>query len=165
MPFFVIKVTMKSTKLLALGAAVAIAAGGIFVFKAHAANEAGPFNRGSIIKRIIERLELKDEQIEKIKGELRAEKGTLAPMLRSLHEARKELRETIQSGADESAIRAASAKVAAVDADLAVERAKLHTKIAPILTEEQIAKVKEMEAKVDDFVLQVLKTVGDKLEQ
>ncbi len=158
---------MKTTKLLALSAAAVIAVGGILIFNAHAApGAAGPGpGRGPIFKRIIEQLELKDEQLEKIKAELRAEKDTIAPMLKQLHETRKSLRETIQAGGDETAIRASFSKVAEVEADLAVERAKLHKNIKPILTDEQIEKAKEIEAKVDDFVFDALKTLGERLGQ
>src|SRR5262249_4666675 len=110
-------------------------------------------------------LELTDEQISKIKAELRAEKENIVPLLEKLHETRKGLRETIQSGGNEAAIRAAHAKVADVEADLAVERAKLHNKIVPSLTEEQIGKAKAMEQEMDDFVMQVIKMIGERLEQ
>jgi Spy/CpxP family protein refolding chaperone len=84
-------------------------------------------------------------------------------MLQKLHETRKGLRETIQSDGDETAIRAAFGKVAEVEADLAVERAKLHKKIKPILTDDQIEKAKEIEAKIDDFVFDALSHLGQKL--
>jgi Spy/CpxP family protein refolding chaperone len=157
---------MKNKKLLAIAAAVAVLFGGFAVVKVRAAAEekARPF-RGAVLQRIISELNLDKEQIDKIKGELRAEKEALTTLLTGLHETRKNLRETIQRGGSETDIRAASAKVAGVEADLAVERAKLHTKIAPILTVDQIAKVKTFEEKADDFVIKALKQVGERLEQ
>lgn len=156
---------MKNKKVLAVVAAVAVLFGGFTVVKVRAAGEEkGRSLRGTIIHRIISELELKEDQIEKIKTELRAEKDTLVPLLKQLHQTRKDLRETVQAGGSEIDIRKAAAKVGAVQANLAVERAKLHKKIAPILTEEQITKAKALEEKVDDFVLKALKQVGDRLE-
>lgn len=144
--------------------AAAIFVGGIAVYKTRAENGRPGFARGQIVQRIIKGLGLTDDQISKIKTQLRAEKDTLVPLLKNLHDTRKTLRDTVnQPGASEADVRAAAAKVAAVEADLAVERAKLSGKIAPILTEEQVQKAKDFQAKADDFVINALKTVGEKL--
>lgn len=158
---------MKCKKILLLAAVSAVLASGFVAVKARAAAEekaahASPF-RGEVVRKVISKLELTDEQVEKIKTELRAEKETLATLLRQLHETKRNLRETIQSGGNETEIRAASAKVSVVEADLAVERAKLRAKIAPILTEEQMTKVKLFEEKMDNFVIQAIKNFGGKL--
>lgn len=157
---------MKTSKIIVLAGAVVLLTGGIFIYKAHAENKAsGGFPRGPVMERIIKRLDLTDDQLGRIKTELRAEKETLIPLVKNLHDTRKELRETInKSGASEAEVRAASAKVAAVESDLAVERAKLSGKIAPVLTDEQIAKIHEFQAKSDDFVIHGLKTFGERLD-
>lgn len=163
---FVNEPTMKKTFILVLAAAAVIGAGGFTAIKVHAGVQKPRAGfRGPVMQKIIDGLQLTDEQVDKMKSEIRGEKETLVPLLKQLHETRKGLRDVIQSGSDEAAIRAAAAKVAAVEADLAVERAKLHTKIAPILTDEQILKVKAFEEKVDDFVIKALKTFGENLEQ
>ena len=154
---------MKMFKLLTAATAAALLVGGIFIYQAHAANER-PGPRGPVFQRAIKELGLSDEQMGKIKAALRAEKDTLAPLLKKLHDTRKDLRETVTApDVKEGDVRAASAKVAAVEADLAVERAKLSGKIAPLLTEEQIGKIKEFQAKADDFVIEALKKIGEKL--
>jgi periplasmic protein CpxP/Spy len=107
---------------------------------------------GQFLSKAKEKLGLTDEQINKIKGELLAEKEILKPLVTSLHDAKIGLREVIQKkGASESEIRAASAKVAAVEADLAVERARLYGKLSSILTADQLAKIDEFQEKMDDF--------------
>jgi Spy/CpxP family protein refolding chaperone len=158
---------MKTRNLVATTAVAALIAGGLFIYKAHAETaRAGLGQRGPAIQRAIKELGLSDEQVGKIKSELRSEKDTLTTLLKKLHDTRKDLRETVNTpDVKEADVRAASAKVAAVEADLAVERAKLSGKIAPVLTPEQIGKIKEFQEKVDDFVIHALKTVGEKLEQ
>ena len=144
--------------------AAALIVGGAIVLKTQAQSAGVLAGRGPVLQKIVKGLGLSEEQITKIRTELRAEKETLVPLLKNLHETRKGLRETIQNDGDETAIRAASAKMAAVQADLAVERAKLRVKIAPVLTEEQLLKIKRFEEKVDDFVLNALQNFGEGLD-
>lgn len=154
------------TKYLILTLAAAFAVGG-FIYKANAVERSAPSRfRGTILQRAVEKLELTDAQKQQIKAELRTEKDTLKELLGRLHEARQELREAIRaSDATEAKVRAASSKVAAVQSDLAVERLKLHGKIAPILTEKQKAKIAEFEARVDEFVTEVLERIGERLTE
>jgi len=60
-------------------------------------------------------------------------------------------------------VRAASARVAEVQADLAVERAKLHGRISPILNAEQLSRLKVFQQKVDEFLDRIIETVGERL--
>ncbi len=55
------------------------------------------------------------------------------------------------SDATEDSVRTAAAKVGAVEADLAVERLKLHGQLSPILTPEQREKMATIEAHISDF--------------
>ncbi|MDB6026951.1 MAG: hypothetical protein JWM68_3174 [Verrucomicrobiales bacterium] len=156
---------MKNKRLFSLVAAVALMTGGFAVYKVRAA-EGARSERGPVLQRIIKGLDLKDEQLDKIKTELRAEKDTIVPIIKNLHASRKALREAIHaSGATEASVREASKKVATAESDFAVERMKLSAKIGPILTEEQIAKVKQFEEKADEAVIAVLKKVGEALEK
>src|SRR5882757_6437146 len=112
------------TKTIFIVTAAAIIAGGLIVTTSLAADNpaAGPL-RGQMFKRIAERLDLTADQKAQIKTILAGEKDTLQSLLGQLHDARKDLREAIQAGdANESSVRAASAKAASAEADLAVER-------------------------------------------
>jgi len=158
---------MKAVKWLAMTMAAAIAVGGVTMSRARAAEtaplRAGP---GRFLTRAIEKLGLSPDQVAKIKTKLNGEKDTLTGILCSLHDTRIGLRETIQkSGASEMEIRAAAAKVAAVEADLAVERAKLYGKISPILTADQLAKVNEFQQRADDFVDGAIAAIGKRLAE
>jgi Spy/CpxP family protein refolding chaperone len=159
---------MKTAKWLVITVAAGVfaAGGGLFAFKVHAAERPGLQRafRGQFLERAREKLGLTDDQVTKIKAELKGEKEALTDLLSRLHEARIGLREAIQ-GADsnETSVRAASAKVAAVEADLAVERLKLYGRISPILTADQREKVMEFQAKLDDFVDNAINRIGDRL--
>jgi len=121
--------------------------------------------RGQLLRRIAEKLNLTADQKAQIKSVLSGEKDTLAPLLGQLHEARTNLRAAIRAGdANETTVRAASAKVASVEADLAVERMKLYGKIAPILTEAQRQQLSEMQQRADEFVDNVIARVGSGLD-
>ena len=151
-------------KCLLCALAVALGVGGFAVNRAFAAENSAPEMRGKIFQRIAQRLELTDGQKSEIKKVLSGEKENLKPLLTALHEARTNLRDAIRAkDANESAVRAASAKVAGAEADLAVERMKIFAKIAPVLTEEQRAKISEMESRMDDFAETVIARVGNGL--
>ena len=53
---------------------------------------------------------------------------------------------------NETSVRSASAKVTAIEADLAVERLKLFERIRPVLSNEQLQKLKDLRAWMDDSV-------------
>jgi Spy/CpxP family protein refolding chaperone len=157
--------SMKNKRFLAIIAAVAVTVGGLAVYRAHAAPSDRP-GHGVVLQRIVKGLDLKDEQLEKIKTELRAEKDALVPIVKNLHESRKALRDAIHaSDATETTVRDAAKKVAAAESDLAVERMKLSAKISPILTEEQIEKIKQFEAKTDEAFISALKKIGEALDR
>ncbi len=106
-----------------------------------------------MLQGLAKKLNLTDEQKTQIKAVLIADKGTLVGLFGQLHEARQNLRAAIHaSDANETGVRAASAKVASAEADLAVERMKLYGRIAPMLTDEQRRKIAELEQRIDDLV-------------
>jgi Spy/CpxP family protein refolding chaperone len=121
---------------------------------------------GEGLEKIREKLELTDDQIAQMREVVVAEKETLKNLLSRFQQNRGALRKLVQSAnATESAIRNAAAKVASVEADLAVERHKLYSKLSPILTQEQRDKLKEFQDKVDDFFDLALLRLGQKAEQ
>ena len=119
---------------------------------------------GRFLQRLADSLNLTDDQKAQIKTILRSEKDTLKPLLGQLHSARENLRAAIQaSGANETTVRAASARVAAVEADLAVERRNMFAKIAPLLTDDQRQQLGEFEQRADDFADQAIARARDRL--
>jgi Spy/CpxP family protein refolding chaperone len=147
---------MKTIKLLTIATAAAIIAGGLISAPAQDPSNSAAGTRpgrGQILQRIAKKLNLTDDQKSQIKAVWGGEKDTLKSLFGQWHDARKNLRAAIHAnGANEAAGRAASAKVASVQADLAVERMKLYGKIAPILTDEQRRKIAGFEQRFDNVV-------------
>jgi Spy/CpxP family protein refolding chaperone len=164
---------MKMAKWIGITMAAAVAVGGGMLVKAQAndtndvAGATAPrLGRGLFLGRLRSQLDLSHEQVATIKADLAADRTTLTTLLSSLHDARISLRETIRKpDATEEGIRAASAKVAGVEADLAVERAKLYGKISPVLTPEQLAKMDELQQRADDMVDGAIAGFGRRLAQ
>ena len=116
---------------------------------------------GGYFHRMAQRLNLTDDQKAQIKTIWQSDKDTLKSLFSQLHAARQYLRATIQAaGANETTVRAASAQVAVVEANLAVERMKIFAKIAPVLTDEQRQQLSELERRADDFVGRAIAHAG-----
>jgi len=92
-------------------------------------------------------LGLSDDQVAKIKTEFRAQKDPLKTQAQHVKAARADLRQAIQSGASESELRTAAAKLGSAEGDLAVVRAAVFARIKPILTPEQLAKFQELQSR------------------
>lgn len=116
-----------------------------------------------MLQRAAEKLGLSAEQRAAIKDALLSEKDAIKDLLTRLHEARKGLREAIRAeDATEASVRAAAARVAAVEADLAVLRHKLHKRINPILTPEQREQVAQWEARMDEWIARAVGRIGER---
>lgn len=105
-----------------------------------------------------------DAQKQQVHTILRQHQSTAGPMIRQLVEERRKLRDTIRAETiDEKAIRAQAARVAGLEADLAVERAHIVHEIKPVLTTEQVAKLKDMQADVDERIDGFLSRVAKRI--
>jgi len=145
--------------------AAALVVAGLIATKTFAAENSAPPARGKILQRIAGRLNLTADQKAQIKTILRAEKDARTTMLAQLHAARANLHAAIQAGdASETSVRAASAQVAAREADLAVERMKIYGKIAPILTEAQRRRLSDLQQRADEFVDSASARIGSGLD-
>lgn len=83
-------------------------------------------------------LDLTDDQRVAVEQAFAAHRETVEGRRDALRDARRSLGAAMESDTfDEGAIRAASAAVAAIEADLAVERARLRGELRTILTAEQ----------------------------
>jgi Spy/CpxP family protein refolding chaperone len=154
---------MKMRELLGFAMAAAVTVGGLGVQNSRAADGLEHPARARILEQVKEKLDLSDEQVAQIKAELGQEKETIKNLLLKMHDAKLGLREAIRaSNATEASIRAAAAKIGAVQADLTVERFKLYGRINPILTDEQRQKVKEMESRMDDWVESAVNRIGER---
>ena len=99
-------------------------------------------------KKMARQLGLTDQQKAQAKELFQTNRAQNKPLFGALMTARHDLRAMIQSGAaDETAIRAQSAKVAAAQADLAVKRAQATKQFLALLTPDQVTKLKAIQAK------------------
>lgn len=100
---------------------------------------------------LINRLGLSDAQREQVKGLMdsrRDEVKAIGDRARSAHEA---LQAAVNADTfDEGAIRARSAEVASVEADMAVSQGRVYADVLQILTTEQRTKLKELQAQVQE---------------
>jgi len=129
-----------------------------------ALNADGGAAQGPLGVRIAQRLGLTADQKKQIKAVLAADKDKLTTELAAVHDARIDLRKTVRTtGATENEIRGASAKVASAEADLAVERAALYGKIAPILTAGQMTQLAQLQQRADDAVDGAIVGLGRRL--
>ena len=146
--------------------AATLSMGGAAISKVNAADNAPLGRRAAFAEKVKEKLGLTDEQGQKIKEEMIAEKDTIVDLMQRFQTARHELSETIEkSSATEADVRLAAGKLAVVEADAAVLRAKLYKKISPILTQEQVGKLKELNGSVDQLLSQVIEKAGTKLRE
>jgi periplasmic protein CpxP/Spy len=96
------------------------------------------------IRRGLARLGLTDQQKTQIKAIFDGHKTDIQGLAARMKTARQALDAAIWSGADETTIRAKAADVAAVQADMAVLRATIHTQVFAVLTPDQQAKANQL---------------------
>lgn len=145
----------KITRITCVAASALIALSGI---AAAQGNPNGPGNeqgrrhgfRAHRMMKALEQVGVTDQQKEQIKSIMRESRPTVQPLVQQLRTERKALRDAIQSSpVNEAAIRAAAGRVAQIQADLAVARAHIAERVRTVLTPEQVAKLKDMQAKWD----------------
>lgn len=106
-------------------------------------------------------LNLTKDQIADIRELVKSHHAETGPLVRRMASTRRAVREAIRDNPDdEAAIRAAAAKAAAVEADLAVARAHVAKDVKVILTDDQREKIKAISEKVCARV----KTVLDRMD-
>ena len=98
-----------------------------------------------MILRELRALNLTDAQKQSVKAIIEKYRAETKAIADAMMPARKALNDAVTADAfDESAIRAASAKVAAAEADGAVLRAKVHSEVWAVLTPEQQQQARQL---------------------
>jgi protein CpxP len=99
-------------------------------------------------RKIARKLALTDAQKSQQKAIFQANKDVVKPIITSLQAEKKNLQALIHADTiDEAAIRAETAKIAGIQADLNVNRAKVGTQFRAILTPAQLVILKTMQQK------------------
>lgn len=92
-------------------------------------------------------LDLSEAQREQVRNVMQSNAAAFKEIGERLRTARQALDAAVTADTlDEAAIRARSAEVATVEADAAVQRAKVHQEVFSLLTAEQQAKARELKA-------------------
>ena len=141
-----------------------VAAGGLFACLVHADRVQNSAVAERPIARKLAQIGVTDAQKAQIRSILRQHQPTIEPMIHRLVAERRKLRDTIRMGdVNEEAIRAQAANVAGIEADLAVQRAYIVREIKPILTTEQIEKLKEVQIDFDERIDGFLARVANRI--
>ena len=98
-------------------------------------------------KKMARELGLTDQQKSQVKALFASNRAQNKPLFSAMMTSKQQLRALVRSGADETAVRAQAAKVAASEADLAVKRAQATRQFLALLTPDQLAKLRAMQAK------------------
>jgi periplasmic protein CpxP/Spy len=151
--------------LIGAGVVAALTVGGFFAFLAHAdTNEVGT-TKGRFGHRLA-RLGVTDAQKAQVKAILRKYQPTAGPLIQQVVTERRALRDLIRAETiDETTIRAQAAKVASLQADLAVQRAHVAHDIRAVLTPQQLQKLKDMQthrdARIDGFLHRIANRIAE----
>ncbi len=98
----------------------------------------------------LNRLNLTDAQRDQVKSVVDSHGAELRPLAEKAMTTRRALEQAVTADAiDEGAIRAKAADVATVESDMAVARARVHADILQVLTPDQRAKLKELQAEME----------------
>ena len=108
-------------------------------------NKHGDKQRHHDFKKLAKKLGLTDDQKTKAKAIFEGNKAVVKPIFTSLRAERKNLQTLIHADTvDEAAIRAETAKIAGIQADLNVNRAKVGAQFRAILKPAQLATLKTL---------------------
>ena len=110
---------------------------------------AGPFaeGRGFAADFALGQLDLSDAQKQQVRDITQRHRQAMQPVMQRLQQAMMAERAAVEAvPVNEAAVRAAAQDVASTQADLTVDRARLHSDIYSILTVEQQTKAKQLEA-------------------
>ncbi len=119
------------------------AAGSAWSFHGGDSGEGGPFKKlltGHMGRLLVlkSKLDITDEQREKIKGIVKSRKGEIAPVVKDLMEKRYRLRKAVlDEPANEAEIRAAAKSLSGSIGDAAVVAAKVIADARPVLSPKQ----------------------------
>ena len=92
-------------------------------------------------------LNLSDEQQTQMKAILHKEHPAMRPLFEQSHQIDLQLRQYAEGAYDEAKVRALAAQKAQLETEMTVQRTRIHKELFEVLTADQQAKMKEMEAR------------------
>jgi len=92
-------------------------------------------------------LNLTDDQKTQMKAVMQKERPTMKPLFQQSHQIDLQLRQYAQGTYDEAKVRALAAQKAQVEVELTVQKTRIHNQLFQLLTADQQAKMKDMQAR------------------
>ena len=92
-------------------------------------------------------LNLTDDQKAQMKTIMEKNHTTLKPLMQQSHQIEQQLRQYVEGPYDETKVRTLATQKAQIEVELTVAHTRVHNQVYQLLTPDQQAKVKEMEAK------------------
>jgi|ERR1017187_2502815 protein CpxP len=144
---------MKSIRFRLFVAALAVMLGGA-IAKSQTADTTGPppthqhgwGMRGHMMGLPFKQLDITDAQREQIKGVMQKEHATMKPLMSQLHEMHQQLKQYEEGAYDEVKVQALVTQQAQTLVQLKVQETRIHSELYQLLTSDQQAKLKEIEA-------------------
>ncbi|WP_193164546.1 Spy/CpxP family protein refolding chaperone [Microbulbifer hainanensis] len=102
--------------------------------------------REHMFERMADKLDLTEGQKAQLKANMEANREAHKAQREQMHELHKQLREAIESGADQATLDKLGAQLGKLEVAKMQEMQKMHEQFEAILTDEQKAKLKEMKA-------------------
>lgn len=111
----------------------------------------GPMGAPGPLGPIVRQLNLSDAQQDQVRGIMQSHRDEMQALGERARTARQALQAALSSETfDEATVRARSADVAAVDADQAVLQARIYSETLQVLTPEQRAQAKKLQAEMKE---------------
>lgn len=143
---------MKSTRLRFLIAALVVVLGTALA-NAQTSADAPPmhghgpeFGMGGHMGFFARELNLTDDQKAQMKGIMEKEHPTMKPLMQQEHQIDRQLRTYVEGTYDAAKVRALATQKAKLDVEITVQQTRIHNEMYQLLTSDQQAKVKELEA-------------------
>jgi Spy/CpxP family protein refolding chaperone len=144
---------MKSIRLRFLVAALAVTLGAA-ITKAQTADTAPPPHmhghefgmEGHMFGYLAKELDLTDAQRTQAKAILHKEHSTMKPLMEQVHQLDQQLKQFVEGAYDEAKVQAVVSQQAQTLVQMKVQETRVHNELYQILTPDQQAKLKEIEA-------------------
>jgi periplasmic protein CpxP/Spy len=144
---------MKSIRFRLFVAALAVMLGGAIAKSQTADTTAPPPThqhgwgmRGDMMGLPFKQLDITDAQRAQIKGVMQKERSTMKPLMSQLHEMHQQLKQYEEGAYDEAKVQALVTQQAQTLVQLKVQETRIHSELYQLLTSDQQAKLKEIEA-------------------
>ncbi len=163
---------MKSIRFRFLVAALAVMLGAA-IAKSQAADETAPppshehawGMHGHMMGFPFKQLDLTDAQREQVHAVMHKEHSTMKPLMTQLHEMNQQLKQYSEGTYDEAKVQALVAQQSQTLVQLKVQETRIHNEIYQLLTADQQAKLKEIEANREARMQQHMKGEAPAPEQ